>query len=322
MVDVSVIIPTHNRRRLLVRTLHSVLAQRDVDLEVVVVDDGGSDDTGSVVRSLHDARVQLVRHSHSRGVSAARNRGIAQATSTWLAFVDDDDLWAPGKLRAQLDALATHPAAGWSCTGSVNIDAQCRISGSDMPPSDAAVGELLLRQNCIPGGGSGVLASRELTLEIGGFDEALSNIADWDFYIRLGLRAPLAAVNRPQLGYYIHTEGMAHGVEKSAREYGYLDVKYATERSRRGIELNMEAWLQYLAGLARNAGHRRASMLLHAEMVVRLHRWRSLLSIGMGLAPERFRQARARRWTPHPLPPGWAEEATEWLTPYVNGWLE
>ena len=322
MVDVTVIIPTHNRRRLLARTLQSVLAQRDVDLEVVVVDDGGSDDTESLVGSLDDARVRFVRHPQSRGVSAARNSGIAQATAAWLAFVDDDDLWAPGKLRSQLDALAADPSAGWSCTGSVNINAQCQISGSHSPPRDPAVGDLLLRQNGIPGGGSGVMASRDLTLDIGGFDEALSNIADWDFYIRLGLHAPLAPVFRPHLGYYIHTQGMAHGVEKSAREYRYLDVKYAAERRRRGIELNEEVWLRYLAGRAYKAGRRRAGMLFHAEMVVRLRRWRSLLSIGMGLAPERVRKARARRSAPPPLPTGWAEEATEWLAPYASGWLE
>jgi glycosyltransferase involved in cell wall biosynthesis len=322
MVDVTVIIPTHNRRRLLARTLHSVLAQQDVDLEVVVVDDGGSDDTPSFVEGLEDPRVRFVRHPQSRGVSAARNTGIAQATATWLAFVDDDDLWAPAKLRAQLDALAVEPQAGWSCTGSVNIDAQCRISGWDAPPRDRAVADLLLRENRVPGGGSGVLASRALTREIGCFDEALSNIADWDFYIRLALAAPMASVSRPHLGYYIHTQGMAHGVEKSAREYRYLDVKYATERKHRGVELNEEAWLHYLAGLSSNAGRRRAAMLLHAEMLLRFRRRRSLLSIGMGVAPERVRQARARRWTPPPLPSGWAEEATAWLAPYVSGWIE
>jgi len=322
LVDVTVIIPTHNRRQLLARTLDSVLAQHDVDLDVVVVDDGGADDVGSLVACLDDARVRLVRHPESRGVSAARNSGISQATAPWVAFVDDDDLWAPTKLRSQLDALAARPSARWSCTGAVNIDAQCRISGWHAPPPDPSVGDLLLSQNWIPGGGSGVLASRDLTLAIGGFDEALSNIADWDFYIRLGLTAPMAPVFRPHLGYYVHTQGMAHGVERSAREYRYLDVKYAAERARRGIQLNEEVWLQYLAGLAYNAGRRRAGLRFHGEMLVRLHRWRSLLSIGVGLAPERVRRARARRYVPPAMPPDWVDEAQGWLSPYTSGWLD
>ena len=321
MADVTVIIPTHNRRQLLARTLHSVLAQEDVGLQVVVVDDGGADDTPSLVQGLDDDRVRLVRHPEARGVSAARNSGIAQATTPWLAFVDDDDLWAPSKLRSQLDALSAAPQAGWSCTGSVNIDAGCHIRGGDVPPRDPAVGDLLLRQNWVPGGGSGVVASRELTQEVGGFDEALSNIADWDFYIRLGLHAPMAPVFQPYLAYYIHTQGMAHGVEKSAREYRYLDVKYAAERRRRGVELNEEAWLQYLAGLASAAGRRRAALLFHAEMVVRLHRWRSLRSIALGLGPERLRRARASRWVPPALPTGWQDDAASWLRPYASGWL-
>jgi glycosyltransferase involved in cell wall biosynthesis len=102
MRDVTVVIPTHNRKELLDRTLRSVLAQEDVDLSVVVVDDGSADGTEAFVQALADPRVSVVRHPEARGVSAARNTGIARATTTWLAFVDDDDLWAPTKLRAQL----------------------------------------------------------------------------------------------------------------------------------------------------------------------------------------------------------------------------
>ena len=127
MAEVTVIIPTHNRRALLARTLHSVLAQRDVDLEVVVVDDGSSDGTATAVAGLADDRVSVVRHPQPRGVSAARNTGIEKASSPWLAFVDDDDLWAPGKLRSQLDAIAADGSSQWSCTGSVNIDRECRL---------------------------------------------------------------------------------------------------------------------------------------------------------------------------------------------------
>src|SRR4051812_15186920 len=196
MRDVTVVIPTHNRKELLDRTLRSVLAQEDVDLSVVVVDDGSADGTEAFVQALADPRVSVLRHPEARGVSAARNTGIARATTTWLAFVDDDDLWAPTKLRAQLDALAASPDAAWACTGSVNVDLSCRISRWDLPPEESEVGDLLIRQNAVPGGGSGVIASRELVESVGGFDEAISNLADWDFYIRLALNAPMAAVPR------------------------------------------------------------------------------------------------------------------------------
>jgi glycosyltransferase involved in cell wall biosynthesis len=321
MAEVTVIIPTHNRRVMLKRTLHSVLAQRDVDLLVVVVDDGGSDGTEAIIAELGDGRVSVVRHARSRGVAAARNTGIEKAMTPWLAFVDDDDLWAPLKLRAQLDALTADPAAGWACTGSVNIDSQCRVARWDEPPPEADVGDLLLRQNLIPGGGSGVLASRELTTAVGGFDEALSNIADWDFYIRLGLRSRLASVRRPHLGYYVHPQGMAHDVAKSEREYRYVDLKYRTERQSRGVALNEKAWAGYLAWLAYNGGQRWTGMRLNAQLVAKHRSWRSLRSIGLGLVPERVRLARLRR-PGAPLPPSWADEADAWLTPYRRGWLE
>src|SRR3954453_15833744 len=220
MADVTVVIPTHNRRLLLMRTLHSVLAQQHVDIEVVVVDDGGTDGTEAAVAGLADPRVTLIRHPFPRGVSAARNTGIEKASAPWLAFVDDDDLWAPRKLRSQLDALAAHPSWQWSCPGWVNIHRQCQLISSAQPPGDPDVGDALLAANAIPGGGSGVLASRELTTTVGGFDEAMCNLADWDFYIRLGLRSPVAAVPRPLLGYYVHRDGMAHDARRSDLEYG------------------------------------------------------------------------------------------------------
>ena len=112
------VVPTHNRSRLLTTTLRSVLWQHDVDLEVIVVDDGSTDDTAQVVAGLGDPRIRRVHHPTPQGVSAARNRGIAEATSDWVAFVDDDDLWAPDKLTRQLgseaavDARTSGPATG------------------------------------------------------------------------------------------------------------------------------------------------------------------------------------------------------------------
>lgn len=319
MSEITVVIPTHNRRALLARTLHSVLAQRAVDLAVIVVDDGGSDDTPSLP-SLVDPRVTLIRHARSRGVSAARNTGIEQATTPWLAFVDDDDLWAPDKLRTQLDALDQEPAAGWSCTASVNIDARCVVSRWDEPFEQRDMADVLLRRNVVPGGGSGVVASTKLTHQVGGFDEALSNLADWDFYIRLALESTVVPVFGPFLGYFLHPTGMAHNVERSVREYHYMDVKYGRERNLRGVHLDTEIWLKYLAGLAYNGGQRLTGMRLHAELVARHHRLRSLRSMTMGIAPERLRIARSRRPGPA-LPSGWAEQ-TAWLATYAHGWLD
>src|SRR5437773_12542953 len=100
MTLVSVVVPTRNRPRMLATCLRARLAQVDVDCEVIVVDDGSS----PPVSARTDAHVKLIRHATPQGASAARNSGIAASRGEWVAFCDDDDLWAPDKLSAQLDA--------------------------------------------------------------------------------------------------------------------------------------------------------------------------------------------------------------------------
>ena len=100
-MDVSVVVPTRNRSALLPVTLRSVLAQRDVDVEVIVVDGASTDDTPAVLAALADARLRVVWQDAPDGAASARNRGAAEARGEWLAFVDDDDLWS--QLKADMD---------------------------------------------------------------------------------------------------------------------------------------------------------------------------------------------------------------------------
>src|ERR1044071_8329951 len=122
MAFVSVIIPTRDRAHLLFRTLQSVLAQSIENLEVMVVDDGSVDANGAVAAAA-DPRVRVIRNQEPTGVSVARNRGIAAARGVWIAFCDDDDLWAPNKLQQQLNA-ADRAGANWAYAGDVNVDDQ------------------------------------------------------------------------------------------------------------------------------------------------------------------------------------------------------
>ena len=119
-MDVSVVVPTRNRSALLALTLRSVLTQRDVDVEVIVVDEASTDDTAAMLDAIADERIRVIRHGTPCGVASARNRGAADARGEWLAFVDDDDLWAPDKLVQQLE---TAEALGrdWVYTGCVAI---------------------------------------------------------------------------------------------------------------------------------------------------------------------------------------------------------
>lgn len=201
--EISAIVPTHDRSRLLRSALFSALRQRGVDLEVVVVDDGSSDDTPNVVSAFGDDRVMLIRNDVAEGVAAARSRGIREARGTWLAFLDDDDVWAPNKLRTQLDAVSAEKAQ-WAYCGAIHLDLDLNIVGGTPPPRPADVMTDITRYNIVPGGGSGVLASRKVMCEVGPFDSRLYNTEDWEMWIRLSKIGRPACAKAPLMGYRLH----------------------------------------------------------------------------------------------------------------------
>jgi glycosyltransferase involved in cell wall biosynthesis len=200
---ISVIIPTHNRRDLLLRTIHSALAQEAIDFEVVVVDDGSTDGTSEAIRVLNDRRVRVLRNERPVGVAAARNMGIEAASGSWIALLDDDDLWSPQKLRQQL-AAADATGRSWVYAGSVEIDEHAVIFGGEPPPSSEELLAGLLDRNLMPAGCSNVLVRADLFREVGGFDVRLRLIADWDLWLRLAPAGPPACVSRPLVAYRFH----------------------------------------------------------------------------------------------------------------------
>jgi glycosyltransferase involved in cell wall biosynthesis len=107
----SVVIPTWNRARLVGEAVESALGQEGADLEVIVVDDGSTDGTAEVIEQRFGKSVKLLRMATRSGVGAARNKGVCQATGDLLSFLDSDDLWLPGKLKAELDVLERFPDA-------------------------------------------------------------------------------------------------------------------------------------------------------------------------------------------------------------------
>jgi glycosyltransferase involved in cell wall biosynthesis len=190
--EASVVIPTRNRWQLLrTHALASALAQEDVELEVIVVDDGSSDETREELEKIVDSRLRVIRHEMNRGVSAARNSGIAEARGEWLAFLDDDDLWSPRKMRAHIDAV---DGAGWGYASVIVVDGDSRPLYALPLPEPARLSESLATGNVVPGGPSNVIVRASLVRQIGGFDESLRHhTEDWDLWIRLALSTHAAA---------------------------------------------------------------------------------------------------------------------------------
>jgi len=202
--EVTVVVPTRDRSALLSTTLRSVLAQRGVSLEVVVVDDGSADRTRDVVAGFADGRLRLVRHEVPQRVSGARNSGIAAAAGTWVSFCDDDDVWAPDKLAEQL-AAARRLGRDWAYAGVVAVDDALRPLSAPPTPAPEEVLDQLPRHNAVPGGGSNVVARRELLTRAGPFDVHLRNTEDWEMWLRLSRLGPPACAGRRLVGYRVHT---------------------------------------------------------------------------------------------------------------------
>jgi glycosyltransferase involved in cell wall biosynthesis len=183
---VSVIIPTYNRSSWVTQAVASVLAQTYRDLELLVVDDGSTDATLEALRPFL-GRVKLLRRATRRGVSAARNLGLAAARGEWLAFLDSDDLWRPEKLARQMAYFAAHPEyllcqteEIWIRRGvRVNPPRHCRKFGGDI--------FLPSLERCLISP-SAVMLNRRLMEEHGGFDETLPAAEDYDLWLRLTWR--------------------------------------------------------------------------------------------------------------------------------------
>jgi glycosyltransferase involved in cell wall biosynthesis len=259
LADVSIVIPTLDRTTLLARTLVRVLSQSDVDLEVLVIDDGSTPaaaTTPNLRPLLADARIRVVRHDQTKGVAAARNTGIAAATAPWLAFLDDDDLWASNKLATQLGALADRPDCTWSYTGDVTLDEDPSVLWITEGPAGQGIDVRLLQKNAVPGGASSVVAATTAVKEAGGFDESFSVLADWDLWIRLSQLGCAAAVRDPLVGYVKHRQGMSFDTRRSLAEFGRLEEKYRSVRQSRNVEIDALSYLRYISDLECRAGRR------------------------------------------------------------------
>jgi glycosyltransferase involved in cell wall biosynthesis len=315
---VGVVVPTRNRRPWLARTLARIAAQRDVDIELVVVDEGSSDDTPDLLAGL-DLGVPLVvvRHDEPKGLAAARNAGLARVTAPWVAFCDDDDLWAPDKLASQLAAVASVPGARWSCAGTVRINTDDVILGCQRPPASGEVAALLRAHNVVPGGGSTLLADTELVREVGGYDPWYTGCEDYELAVKLSLRSPLAAVDRPLVGYRIWPNSMSTNVG-----YMYQGHQRILDRYRGDLPPDLVAEgdreeHRYFGALALRNGQRWLAARHFAAVAVADHRSRWLATAALAVVAPRWLDRRHDRAAADEVPQPWRVEAVSWLQSHV-----
>lgn len=199
MIEVSVIIPTHNRLDRLREALNSVLAQRDAAFEVIVIDDGSTDGTAGMLKSEFPSVTMLTQSN--QGPAAARNRGMEAARGEWFAFLDSDDRWKKGKLRAQLDFFQAHPDIRIAQTEEIWIRNGRRVN--PMKKHRKLSGWIF--EACLPLcmiSPSAVMLHRTLIDETGLFDETLPVCEDYDLWLRIAAHHPVGLIPRAYVEKY------------------------------------------------------------------------------------------------------------------------
>ncbi len=247
---VSVIIPTYNRAALLKEAIESVRSQTYLDWELIVVDDGSTDDTLSVVSELKDSRIRYF-YQKNAGVSAARNRGIEVSRSPFIAFLDSDDLWIPEKLERQVKYMEQHPETGL-LYGQVGRYSISDPSYFKVEPEKGlmTVPELLNGPRTLFT--STVLIRRACLEQAGLFDTQLHVGEDFDLFLRAAAKYPIFFLEGVDTKMRIHLENTGGNVKKLYS--GYLNFAqkiietYADQITRPSRYEQLEAKYSYLLG--------------------------------------------------------------------------
>jgi hypothetical protein len=305
--EVTVVIPTRDRPRQLRTALWSVAQQRGGAPAVVVVDDGSA-----VAVDVPDAPgVRVVRHERSEGVSRARNRGLAEVATPWVAFLDDDDVWLPDHLARVTAAIAAAEDGGVRRVGLgyapvlvTDADHHPRNVIGAHPPADLARalhgGNVLPTPSC-------VVARAELVRDAGGFDATLTVSADWDLWLGVARREPGAAASAvPSVLYTQHDNNMHHGAQTTLTELAEMQRRYGAPAAERGVAMPDAGFPAYLAGTLKTAGRRRESAAWYLRSFRGRRRGGDVVRAAAALLDVRPPTALRRR-------PTLDGEAAEWL---------
>lgn len=215
---VSVIIPNYNYGRFLAEAVNSALNQTSAPHEVIVVDDGSTDNSMEILNGFGN-RIKVIRQEN-QGVGAARNAGAEASNCDYLAFLDADDYWAPEKLEKQLAKFAEDPEIGLVHCGMVNIDAAGNPIDENLKGEEGWVAEKLLRfEPVVVGPGSDSLIRKQVFSDVGGYDvrRELHPSEDWELSYRLALKCKFGFVAEPLLYYRHHGSGGHTNIKRMER---------------------------------------------------------------------------------------------------------
>lgn len=202
---VSIIVPTHNRSALLMETVGSILDQTYSNFELIVISDGSTDDTESLIKGISDTRVVLLTKAKSGRPAPPRNLGIKRARGRYIAFCDDDDLWEREKLELQIAAMERDPTIGLCCTNARDLRGKALSPTSRVafPGTHPGFGKLVWRNYV---GNSTVVVRREVFDKVGYIDESpdLAPFDDYEMWLRIAYHYRIYFVDLPLIRYRLH----------------------------------------------------------------------------------------------------------------------
>jgi glycosyltransferase involved in cell wall biosynthesis len=301
---VSVVIATYNYGRFLAGALRSALAQTCTDVEVLVVDDGSTDDTPDVVRGfLQDPRVRYHRTAH-QGQPRAKNTGIRLATAPLVAFLDADDLWLPHKLERQVERFAADPGLGVVYSRRLLMDEEGHDLEYPQPPlyRGNVVAEMF-RDNFVCF--SSAVVRREVFREAGLFDETIPLAIDYDLWLRAASRFRFDYVDEPLVRYRVGHANLSQRGEERRQIAMLIMRRFLKEYGGQALIGRLavrRAWAETYCnlGLARRARSRLAALPWYLRAMAmapwRGAVWKGLVSLALSEAGRRL----LRRWLGRP----------------------
>jgi glycosyltransferase involved in cell wall biosynthesis len=274
---VSIVIPVYNSARTILRALQSVSIQHFSNYEIVIVDDGSTDEISTVLQGI-DLPIHYFRHDVNKGEAAARATGVQKSRGAYIAYLDADDEWLPGKLKLQLDAVSMIDAPIKACIASTYVeDGHGRISLNENVQPVSWVRELMLGCHMDPG--TTLVVTRTAFDEIGYYDTDLPRYTDWDWMLRYAQRGfPLITIRQPLGKIYRLTHPRAQSIEKAANHFLRKHAAFFLEQGfvygRKAIS---RRWFEVASGFASEHDFFRMSFYLLKGLMIYpfqpLHVW-------------------------------------------------
>lgn len=253
MEKISVIIPTYNREKTILRSIQSVLDQTYTNLEVLVIDDGSTDATAELVKNIADDRVQYIALEQNGGVSNARNVGARMASAEWIAFQDSDDSWHPDKLEKQMSYAMEHPEYSMIyCQYKMHLQYGIETIVPTKEASPIMEGNLLaplLKRNVI--GAPTILVRKQDFLNVGGFNTSYKALEDWEYVIRFAKNYQVGFVPEVLMDVYLLNGGISSNVSGFYESRCKMLAEYKMDMLQAGV---LESVMADILNKAESAG--------------------------------------------------------------------